>query len=55
VGRDPAAIERTVCIGKEDLDRLDAYVEAGASHLILMSGHPFDFGDLETVLAAAES
>lgn len=54
VGRDPAEIERTVCVGHEDLGRFDAYAEAGAEHLIMMLGHPFDFADVEALLAAAE-
>lgn len=54
IGRDPAEIERTVCIGAEDLGRLDEYVEAGVQHLILMVGHPFDLAELEQVLAFAE-
>jgi probable F420-dependent oxidoreductase len=54
VGRDPAEIERTVCVGADDLDGLDAYAEAGATHVILMLGAPFDLGTLDTLLAAAE-
>lgn len=54
IGRNPAEIERTVLIGHEDLDRFDAYAEAGAQHLIMMTGTPFDLGDLEALLAAAE-
>jgi probable F420-dependent oxidoreductase len=38
VGRDPAEIERTVAIGPEDVDELDAYIEAGATHVIVMMG-----------------
>jgi probable F420-dependent oxidoreductase len=55
VGRDPAEIERTVCVGAEDLDRVEEFVEAGATHLIMMSGQPFDFGNVETLLALAEA
>jgi probable F420-dependent oxidoreductase len=54
IGRDPADIERTVAIGSDDLDRLDEYLDAGADHLILMSGHPFDLGGLERLVAFAE-
>jgi probable F420-dependent oxidoreductase len=42
VGRDPAAIERTVAINARDLDQFDAYVAAGAQHLIVQLGAPFD-------------
>lgn len=55
VGRDPAEIERTVCVGAEDLDRFDAYVDAGATHLIMMLGAPFDFANVDALLAVAES
>jgi probable F420-dependent oxidoreductase len=51
VGRDPAAIERTVSIHATDLDGLDRFVEAGASHLILRLGHPFDMAPVEKLLA----
>jgi probable F420-dependent oxidoreductase len=54
VGRDPAEISRTVGIGADDLDRLNEYLDAGADHLILMCGHPYDFSGLERVLAFAE-
>ncbi len=44
VGRDPAEIERTVAIGRKDVpDNLDAFAEAGATHLILGLGDPWDF------------
>jgi len=55
LGRDPAEIERTVCINptEEDLSRLDAYVEAGAQHLIVMVGRPFDLSSVQQVLEFA--
>lgn len=42
VGRDPAAIERTIAIGPGDVDQWESFVEAGATHLIVMTGDPFD-------------
>lgn len=42
VGRDPAAIERTVAINPNEVDSWEAYAEAGAQHLIVMTGDPFD-------------
>ncbi len=42
VGRDPKAIERTVAINPGDVDDWEAFVEAGADHLIVMTGDPFD-------------
>ena len=52
VGRDPRAVERTVAIEAEEVDRVDAYLDAGAEHLILMRGAPFDLAPLESLLAA---
>jgi len=53
-GRDPSEIERTVCVGIEDIDRFDAYVEVGATHLIMMHGAPFDFGTVDALAAWAD-
>ncbi len=51
VGRDPAAIERTVMVNARDLDNLDAFVQAGATHLIHGVGAPFDMAPIERLLA----
>jgi probable F420-dependent oxidoreductase len=53
VGRDPAAVERTVAINAGDVDDADAFVEAGASHLIVMMGHPFDLASVEELVSQA--
>src|SRR5262245_9797467 len=51
VGRDPAAIERTVLVNPgRDLDGVDAFVDAGAQHLIVPSPAPFDLGDVERLI-----
>lgn len=50
LGRDPAAIERTVSVDEEDLDNLDAFVEAGASHIILGMGDPWDYTQVERLV-----
>ena len=42
VGRDPAAIERTVAINPSEVDAWEDYAAAGATHLIVMTGDPFD-------------
>jgi len=42
VGRDPANIERTVAIQPDEIGALDAYVDAGAEHVIVMMGPPYD-------------
>jgi len=53
VGRDPAEIERTVAIGSDEIDNVDAYLEAGAQHIILMHGDPFAIEPVERLIAAA--
>ena len=51
VGREPASIERTAYIGRWDLDRLDAYAAAGATHLIYGLGAPFPSDPIDRLLA----
>ena len=51
VGRDPADIERTVAIQGNEVDAAAAYVDAGATHIIVMTGHPFDLTPIESLLA----
>jgi probable F420-dependent oxidoreductase len=52
VGRDPAAIERTVGMNSADeVDQMPAYVEAGCQHVILGCGDPFDLSSVERALA----
>ena len=53
VGRDPAEIERTVFLPNDEIGRLDDYVAAGAHHLILAGGCPYDLGPLRELLAEA--
>jgi probable F420-dependent oxidoreductase len=56
VGRDPAAIERTVLLNQAgDLDAIDAFVEAGADHLIVPSRAPFYAADVASVLARRDA
>ena len=44
VGRDPAEIERTVAVNKKDVPgNLDTFTEAGATHIILGMGEPWDY------------
>lgn len=51
VGRDPATIERTVAISNTEFDRLDDYLDAGATHLILRVAEPFDMSPVEQLVA----
>ena len=51
VGRDPAEIERSTFV-HDHLDRLDDYVEAGITHLIVGCGGPeFDLEPLRKLIA----
>jgi probable F420-dependent oxidoreductase len=52
VGRDPKAIERTVAISPDDLSNADDYADAGADHLIVMLGAPYDMSAVEKVIAS---
>lgn len=53
VGRDPDAIERTVLLNQAgDPDSVEAFVEAGAQHVIVPARAPFDLSAVERVLAA---
>ena len=53
VGRDPGTVARTMLLGEAALDHVEDFVEAGADHLILMSGPPFDMEPVQRLLDAA--
>jgi probable F420-dependent oxidoreductase len=55
VGRDPWSIERTVALQPSEVADAADFVEAGATHLIVMVGHPFDLAPVATLLAAADA
>jgi len=55
LGRDPATIERTVGIPAHEVDDAEAYLDAGATHLIVMTGHPYDLAPVERLLGLARS
>jgi probable F420-dependent oxidoreductase len=50
VGRDPSAIERTAFVDGDATDQAAGFVDAGATHLIVAIGHPFDLAPVERVL-----
>jgi probable F420-dependent oxidoreductase len=50
VGRDPAEIERTVAIRPDEVGAIDAYVDAGAEHVIVMTGAPYDLDPVRRIL-----
>lgn len=51
LGRNPRDIERTVAVYPNDLDSAEEFAAAGADHLIVMTGHPFDLAPIEKFLA----
>ena len=51
LGRDPSEIERTVAISPDAVGDLEAFLDAGASHVIVMTGSPYDLGPVEELLA----
>jgi probable F420-dependent oxidoreductase len=53
VGRDSRQIERTVGINPREIDDWQAYVDAGADHLIVMTGPPFDLDPVRKLLESA--
>jgi probable F420-dependent oxidoreductase len=53
--RDPRQIERTVGIQSTEIDDWQAYLDAGAEHIILMAGPPFDLDPLRRLLEIARS
>jgi len=56
LGRDPGEIERTVLLNSAaEIDQVDGFLEAGATHLILCAGHPFDLSGLQQLLDLART
>jgi probable F420-dependent oxidoreductase len=53
--RNPAQIERTVGIGANEVESSQAYLDAGATHLIVMLGPPYDLDPVRRLLDIARS
>ena len=51
VGRDPAAIERSATLFASDMDQLDALADAGATHMIVAIGAPWDYTIVEKLVS----
>jgi probable F420-dependent oxidoreductase len=49
-GRDPSTVERTVGINGNEVEQWGDYVDAGARHLIVMTGPPFDLTPVAKLL-----
>ena len=53
VGRDPKAVERTVMIRDDEIDNFQAYLDAGADHIIVGGDYPFPLENVQRLLAHA--
>ena len=53
LGRDPSAIQRTVAIQPGEVGDWQAYLDAGAQHLIVMVGAPYSLDAVQELLASA--
>ena len=42
-------------IGRDEVDDAEAYLDAGATHLIVMTGHPYDLDPVERLLGLAQA
>jgi probable F420-dependent oxidoreductase len=54
-GRDPAEVERTVAIDGSEVANAQAYLDAGATHIIVMTGHPYDLDPVARLLEVAQA
>ncbi len=50
VGRHPGEVERTLTVREHELDQVGDFLAAGATHLILSTGHPFDLSPVRRLL-----
>jgi alkanesulfonate monooxygenase SsuD/methylene tetrahydromethanopterin reductase-like flavin-dependent oxidoreductase (luciferase family) len=53
--RNPRHVERTVAINANEVDDWQAYADAGADHLIVMAGPPFDLDPVRRLLDAVRA
>lgn len=51
--RRPTEVERTAALNVAEVDDWEAYLDAGAQHLIVMCGAPYDLDPVERLLAHA--
>jgi probable F420-dependent oxidoreductase len=52
--RNPAQVERTVGIQADEVNNFGAYLDAGAEHLIVMLGDPFDMSPVKRLLKSRD-
>jgi len=55
VGRDPAEVERTAAMDGSEVANAQAYLDAGATHIIVMVGHPYDLDPVARLLEVAQA
>jgi probable F420-dependent oxidoreductase len=55
LGRNPKEIERTAALQPDEVSNWAEYLDAGAEHLIVMTGAPYDLAPVEQLLAAARA
>jgi probable F420-dependent oxidoreductase len=53
--RNPKQVERTVAVNPNEVDNFQAYLDAGAEHLIVMTGDPFDLDAVRRLLDHANA
>jgi probable F420-dependent oxidoreductase len=53
VGTEPTSIERTVAIQPDEIGDWQAYLDAGATHMIVMVGAPYDLDPVQELLASS--
>ncbi|MDZ4826487.1 MAG: LLM class F420-dependent oxidoreductase [Actinomycetota bacterium] len=53
--RNPRTVERTVAINASEVDDWQAYLDAGAEHIIVMAGPPFDLEPVRALVKIANS
>jgi probable F420-dependent oxidoreductase len=53
LGRNPRQVERTVAISPNEVDTFEAYLDAGAEHVIVMIGAPFDLSAVSRLVKLA--
>ena len=54
-GRHPRQVERTVAIQPDDVANWQAYLDAGADHIIVMLSDPFDLDPARRLVEAAQA
>jgi probable F420-dependent oxidoreductase len=53
--RNPREVERTAALQPDEVGSWAEYLDAGAEHLIVMTGAPYDLAPVEQLLASARS